>query len=406
MEVDTPDAADAPTADAPHASNGDVPDAPTGGAVDAPAGAPVDAPPSTNISMKNMVRERALRLMAAVRVRLTAMQKAVQLAELQVARIARRERANERGEKAIAAGKRLRDDGAGGAEAESRGGKVAHGQSDDAPSQMAVDAGKGGGDGDGAGGGEDSGGGEARRGDAARQGRQSHLPADGQAKVRNRKMFGMLVGTLTQARKEGASSRSCAAQLEKLQQVEERLRADRCRSLDEARGRLAEAKAEAATRLEAATALRDELEALTRELEASRDEAMHTEHMVTEAEPRILYKPHIYTPALRSKHDEQARATLAALVEALEALEARVIKAAAEAEAFARGEGSAAGRGGARGSGGGEVGMADEPSRGRQRAGGRHDDNDDEEEEEDQDEEMAPRIPSAAEETAEPESPT
>ena len=70
-------------------------------------------------------------------------------------------------------------------------------------------------------------------------------------RARNRKMFGVLMGTLQRARKQVDESEACLQQQQKLAKVDDKLRSDRQRLAEEQRGLVGDRKSAEVARRDA-----------------------------------------------------------------------------------------------------------------------------------------------------------
>ena len=147
---------------------------------------------------------------------------------------------------------------------------------------------------------------------------------DGASKVRTRNMFGMMMSTLKRARQEVSASEQGAAQQQKLQAVDEKLRSDRMRALEQAREQRG---ARLVRETEHRAALVKEQAELERDLRALNDitQQVSLSHLFvrTETEPPIYYLPKVHNDATSARLRSQQRAVLSVSVAQLDEIEGR-----------------------------------------------------------------------------------
>ena len=143
---------------------------------------------------------------------------------------------------------------------------------------------------------------------------------DGASRQRNRKMFGMLMGTLRRAQKEGKESGIGLVQQAKLQKIDEKLRVDRSKLLVVKQGEIAERKARDLVWRDMLDTLCADLDARSRRLHVIAHEAQLATFLRTEAEPPIYYLPAKHNGTTRKRLREQQTEALPPLVEELKKL--------------------------------------------------------------------------------------
>ena len=153
----------------------------------------------------------------------------------------------------------------------------------------------------------------------ARQPRRVNL-TDSTTEQRNRKMLGMLVGTLKRAREEVSALGS--AQQHKLQAVDAKLRSDRTQMIEAARERTCAQLLTTKRRHEDLASELAELDARLRQVQKLLDQADLAPRMRTETAPPLYYLPKRHNEATRTRLRQQQQATMGPLLEQLAALEA------------------------------------------------------------------------------------
>ena len=173
----------------------------------------------------------------------------------------------------------------------------------------------------------------------ARQPRRVNL-TDSTTEQRNRKMLGMLVGTLKRAREEVSALGS--AQQHKLQAVDAKLRSDRTQMIEAARERTCAQLLTTKRRHEDLASELAELDARLRQVKELHNLADLAPMMRTETAPHLYYLPKRHNDATRTRLRQQQKATMGPLLEQLAALEAtparQRLPTAAEAPGERRGE--------------------------------------------------------------------
>ena len=173
----------------------------------------------------------------------------------------------------------------------------------------------------------------------ARQPRRVNL-TDSTTEQRNRKMLGMLVGTLKRAREEVSALGS--AQQHKLQAVDAKLRSDRTQMIEAARERTSAQLLATKRRHEDLASELAELDARLRQVKELHNLADLAPMMRTETAPHLYYLPKRHNDATRTRLRQQQKATMGPLLEQLAALEAtparQRLPTAAEAPGERRGE--------------------------------------------------------------------
>jgi hypothetical protein len=143
---------------------------------------------------------------------------------------------------------------------------------------------------------------------------------DSTTEQRNRKMLGMLVGTLKRARDEVSALGS--AQQHKLQAVDAKLRSDRTQMIEAARERTCAQLLATKRRHEDLASELAELDARLRQVQKLLDQADLAPRMRTETAPPLYYLPKRHNEATRTRLRQQQQATMGPLLEQLAALEA------------------------------------------------------------------------------------
>ena len=156
---------------------------------------------------------------------------------------------------------------------------------------------------------------------------------DGASTERNKKMFGMLMGTLRRARDDDRASGIGAVQQAKLQKVDEKIRSDRVRLIGtqkaEASARLGGDQQRQRQLLGEKDVLVDRLRALA----ALHQKLSLLQFVKTDAEPPLYYQPKVHNAATSAKLREQQERGLGPLSAELERLEELPEPTPARAEA-------------------------------------------------------------------------
>jgi hypothetical protein len=167
--------------------------------------------------------------------------------------------------------------------------------------------------------GDKKGGATSEKEGGARLPRRVNL-TDSTTEQRNRKMLGMLVGTLKRAREEVSALGS--AQQHKLQAVDAKLRSDRTQMIEAARERTCAQLLTTKRRHEDLASELAELDARLRQVQKLLDQADLAPRMRTETAPPLYYLPKRHNEATRTRLRQQQQATMGPLLEQLAALEA------------------------------------------------------------------------------------
>ena len=187
--------------------------------------------------------------------------------------------------------------------------------------------------------GDKKGGAASEKEGGARLPRRVNL-TDSTTEQRNRKMLGMLVGTLKRAREEVSALGS--AQQHKLQAVDAKLRSDRTQMIEAARERTSAQLLATKRRHEDLASELAELDARLRQVKELHNLADLAPMMRTETAPHLYYLPKRHNDATRTRLRQQQKATMGPLLEQLAALEAtparQRLPTAAEAPGERRGE--------------------------------------------------------------------
>jgi hypothetical protein len=166
------------------------------------------------------------------------------------------------------------------------------------------------------GGGGDEAGGEAAGAAPSPRSRDRPLPRahqDEGSKQRNRKMFGLLRGTLQLAREESSSSKRAAMQQQKLEKVDAKLRNDRTKLLDFQRSFISERKGSELERRDAIRGQRQQLDERLQRLTWDAHTLELSAFLKTESGPPIYYMPKVHNEATRARLRQQSEAVLAKL---------------------------------------------------------------------------------------------
>ena len=167
--------------------------------------------------------------------------------------------------------------------------------------------------------GDKKGGAASEKEGGARLPRRANL-TDSTTEQRNRKMLGMLVGTLKRAREEVSALGS--AQQHKLQAVDAKLRSDRTQMIEAARERTCAQLLTTKRRHDDLASELAELDARLRQVQKLLDQADLAPRMRTETAPPLYYLPKRHNEATRTRLRQQQQATMGPLLEQLAALEA------------------------------------------------------------------------------------
>ena len=144
---------------------------------------------------------------------------------------------------------------------------------------------------------------------------------DGASKERNRKMFGMLMGTLRRAREEVKSSEQGAVQQMKLQKVDEKIRSDRTRAIESQKASVATRLANETQRRELLIAERSALKERESRLIALTHEASLASFLRTETSPPLYYLPKNHNAATTERLAQQQGTVLEPMGAQLDELE-------------------------------------------------------------------------------------
>lgn len=150
--------------------------------------------------------------------------------------------------------------------------------------------------------------------------RRPDSATDAAGRQRNRNMFGMLLGTLKKAQKEVAESSTGAVQQAKLLKVDEKLRDDRVRLLASQKERVAAGLARDHERAQALHAERKLLDEKLRRIAVLIHEASLANFLPTVTQPPLLYLPAQHTAATRKKLTESQMLKLPPILAELETI--------------------------------------------------------------------------------------
>ena len=131
---------------------------------------------------------------------------------------------------------------------------------------------------------------------------------DGASRQRNRRMFGALMGTLKRAQKEVESSAGLTQA--KIQKIDEKLRTDRTKQIEQQKEVIERRKAADLIRKESLIDERKELDAKLRRLIAIAHEASLCHFIKTKATPPIYFMPAVQNASTKKLLSEQQSAVL------------------------------------------------------------------------------------------------
>ena len=152
----------------------------------------------------------------------------------------------------------------------------------------------------------------------------------GASKQRDRKMFGVLMGTLREAKQQALASGVAAMRQQKMERVDAKLLADRERSLLAQREKLATEKVALTQQREAVLAQRAELDEIMRTVSAMVHAARLACFIRTETEPPLYYLPVKHNQATRNRLAKQRETVLQPMLAKLGELRPFIADAAAE----------------------------------------------------------------------------